>query len=146
MTGTLIDLGAVPETFKAQFVSIVGHPNAGKSTLMNHSWACRNNGITTNKAQTTRHRIMGVVTGSDFPKWSTAILQASRAALQAPGGDDASVRNALSDADVLLAVVDVANDARQQQQRQQQLASLGEGEGGEGAGEMDVRAPCPSRR
>jgi GTPase Era involved in 16S rRNA processing len=134
---TLIDLGAVPETFKAGFVSIVGHPNAGKSTLMNHLVGVPDLCITTNKAQTTRHRIMGVVTGSDFQvvySDTPGILE-PRYKLQEEMMQ--SVRNALSDADVLLAVVDVANDARQQQQRQQQLASLGEGEGGEGAGEMD---------
>lgn len=45
---------------KAGFVSIIGKPNAGKSTLMN-SLVGENLSIITPKAQTTRHRIMGIV-------------------------------------------------------------------------------------
>ena len=51
--------------FKSGFVSIVGKPNVGKSTLMN-ALVGENLSITTSKAQTTRHRIMGIMTGDDF--------------------------------------------------------------------------------
>ncbi|WP_422362314.1 GTPase Era [Reichenbachiella sp.] len=51
--------------FKSGFVSIVGKPNVGKSTLMN-ALVGDNLSIITSKAQTTRHRIMGVLTGDDF--------------------------------------------------------------------------------
>ncbi len=51
--------------FKAGFVNIIGNPNVGKSTLMN-SLVGENLAITTNKVQTTRHRIMGIVSSEDF--------------------------------------------------------------------------------
>ncbi len=50
---------------KAGFVSIVGKPNAGKSTLMN-SLVGEKMSIVTPKAQTTRHRILGIVNGEDY--------------------------------------------------------------------------------
>jgi GTPase len=51
--------------FKAGFVSIVGKPNVGKSSLMNKLMG-ENLSIITAKAQTTRHRIMGILNGADF--------------------------------------------------------------------------------
>lgn len=50
---------------KAGFVNIIGYPNVGKSTLMNALTGERLS-IITSKAQTTRHRIMGIVNGKDF--------------------------------------------------------------------------------
>ena len=50
---------------KAGFVNIVGNPNVGKSTLMNALVGERIS-IITSKAQTTRHRILGIVNGDDF--------------------------------------------------------------------------------
>lgn len=55
----------VPANHKAGFVSIVGKPNVGKSTLMNQMVGERLS-IITAKAQTTRHRIMGMINGPDF--------------------------------------------------------------------------------
>ncbi len=52
-------------THKAGFVNIIGRPNVGKSTLMN-VLVGENLAIITSKAQTTRHRIMGIVNGEDF--------------------------------------------------------------------------------
>jgi GTP-binding protein Era len=52
-------------THKAGFVSIVGKPNVGKSTLMNTLVGERLS-IITRKAQTTRHRIMGIISGPEF--------------------------------------------------------------------------------
>lgn len=51
--------------FKAGFVSIVGKPNVGKSSLMNKLMG-ENLSIITAKAQTTRHRIMGILNADDF--------------------------------------------------------------------------------
>jgi GTP-binding protein Era len=48
----------------AGFVNIIGNPNVGKSTLMNAFVGERS--IITSKAQTTRHRILGIVNGEDF--------------------------------------------------------------------------------
>jgi len=50
---------------RSGFVNIVGNPNVGKSTLMNRLVGERLS-IITSKAQTTRHRIMGIVNGEDF--------------------------------------------------------------------------------
>jgi GTP-binding protein Era len=50
---------------KAGFVSIIGKPNAGKSTLMN-ALVGEKMSIITPKAQTTRHRILGIVNGDDY--------------------------------------------------------------------------------
>ncbi|MCD4746015.1 MAG: GTPase Era [Bacteroidales bacterium] len=50
---------------KAGFVNIIGNPNVGKSTIMN-VLVGENLSIITSKAQTTRHRIMGIVNGKDF--------------------------------------------------------------------------------
>ncbi|MDA8923988.1 50S ribosome-binding GTPase, partial [Flavobacteriaceae bacterium] len=52
-------------THKAGFVSIVGNPNVGKSTLMN-AWVGERLSIITPKAQTTRHRILGILNADDY--------------------------------------------------------------------------------
>ncbi|MFM8431934.1 MAG: GTPase Era [Bacteroidota bacterium] len=52
-------------THRAGFVSIIGRPNVGKSTLMNRLIG-ENLSIVTHKAQTTRHRIKGILNGDDF--------------------------------------------------------------------------------
>ena len=49
---------------KSGFVNIIGNPNVGKSTLMN-ALVGKKLCIVTAKAQTTRHRIMGIVNGED---------------------------------------------------------------------------------
>ncbi len=52
-------------THKSGFVNIIGNPNVGKSTLMNELVGERLS-IITSKAQTTRHRILGIVNGEDY--------------------------------------------------------------------------------
>ena len=52
-------------THKSGFVNIIGNPNVGKSTLMN-AFVGERLSIITSKAQTTRHRILGIVNGEDF--------------------------------------------------------------------------------
>ena len=51
-------------THKAGFVNIIGNPNVGKSTLMN-ALVGEKLSIITSKAQTTRHRILGIVNDED---------------------------------------------------------------------------------
>lgn len=94
---------------KAGFVNIVGNPNVGKSTLMNDLVGERIS-IITSKAQTTRHRIMGIVNTDDYqivfsdtpgvlsPKYK---LQESMLSFS---------EGALVDADVLLYVTDVVEE------------------------------------
>lgn len=91
---------------KAGFVNIVGNPNVGKSTLMN-SLVGERLSIITAKAQTTRHRIMGIVNGEDFQ-----IVYSDTPGVLKPNYklQESMLRfstGALSDADVILYVTDV---------------------------------------
>jgi GTP-binding protein Era len=95
---------------KAGFVNIVGNPNVGKSTLMNALVGERLS-IITSKAQTTRHRIMGIVNGEDFQ-----IVYSDTPGVLKPNYKlqedmlNFSV-SALKDADILLYVTDVVESA-----------------------------------
>lgn len=97
------------QTHKSGFVNIVGNPNVGKSTLMNDLVGERLS-IITSKAQTTRHRITGIVNTPEYqivfsdtpgvlkPKYK---LQESMLSFS---------EEALTDADILLYVTDVVED------------------------------------
>ena len=94
---------------KAGFVNIVGNPNVGKSTLMNDLVGERIS-IITSKAQTTRHRIMGIVNTEDYQ-----IVFSDTPGVLAPKYKlQESMLNfsegALVDADILLYVTDVVED------------------------------------
>lgn len=95
---------------KAGFVNIVGNPNVGKSTLMNALVGERLS-IITSKAQTTRHRIMGIVNGEDFQMVysDTPGVLSPNYRLQEKMLEFS--RSALVDADVLLYVTDVTDSA-----------------------------------
>ena len=98
---------------KSGFVNILGNPNVGKSTIMN-ALVGEKLSIITSKAQTTRHRIMGIVNGEDFqivysdtpgilkPKYK---LQESMMSF---------VNMALTDADIILYVTDVKEEYREE--------------------------------
>ena len=91
--------------FKSGFVNIIGNPNVGKSTLMN-ALVGERLAIITAKAQTTRHRIMGIVGGEDFQivySDTPGILRPSYKLQESMMG---FVRGALKDADVILYVTD----------------------------------------
>jgi len=91
---------------KSGFVNIVGNPNVGKSTLMNALVGERLS-IITSKAQTTRHRIMGIVNGEDFQMVysDTPGVLSPNYRLQEKMLEFS--RSALVDADVLLYVTEV---------------------------------------
>ncbi|WP_432708128.1 GTPase Era [Pedobacter sp.] len=91
---------------KAGFVSIIGKPNVGKSTLMN-ALVGEKLSIITPKAQTTRHRILGIVNEEDYQ-----IVFSDTPGIIKPryGLQDSmmsSVKGALTDADLLLFVTDI---------------------------------------
>ncbi len=92
---------------KAGFVNIIGNPNVGKSTLMNALVGERLS-IITSKAQTTRHRIMGILNGDGFQ-----IVFSDTPGIIKPAYDlQASmmdfVKSALEDADLLIYMVEIA--------------------------------------
>ncbi len=99
-----------PADHKAGFVSIVGKPNVGKSTLMNQLVGERLS-IITSKAQTTRHRIMGILNGthdgqefqlvySDTPGIIKPLYKLQESMIS-------FVRGSIEDADVVLFVTDI---------------------------------------
>lgn len=94
---------------RAGFVNIVGNPNVGKSTLMNDLVGERIS-IITSKAQTTRHRIMGIVNTPDYQivYSDTPGVLKPKYKLQESMLDFAE--GALTDADILLYVTDVIED------------------------------------
>lgn len=91
--------------FKSGFVSIVGNPNVGKSTLMN-AMVGEKLSIVTAKAQTTRHRIMGIVNGEDFQIVYTDTPGILKPAYRLQQDMLDVVDGALADADVVLYVTD----------------------------------------
>lgn len=103
-----------PPEFRAGFVSIIGKPNVGKSTLMN-VLVGEKLSIITSKAQTTRHRIMGIMNGShegtpfqlvysDTPGVVTPAYKLHESMMT-------FVKGSLEDADVVLFVTEVGEKA-----------------------------------
>ena len=93
-------------THKAGFVNIIGSPNVGKSTLMNNLVGERLS-IITSKAQTTRHRILGIVNGKDFQIVYSDTPGVLNPKYKLHEGMMGFVGSALSDADILLVVTDI---------------------------------------
>jgi len=90
---------------KSGFVNIIGNPNVGKSTLMNALVGERLS-IITSKAQTTRHRILGIVSDSDFQIVFSDTPGILRPNYKLQESMMRSVSGAVSDADVILYVTD----------------------------------------
>ena len=108
---------------RAGFVNIIGNPNVGKSTLMN-ALVGENLSIVTAKAQTTRHRIMGIVNGEDWQivfSDTPGILMPSYA-LQESMLNFVDV--AIGDADVILYVTDVVEKKDKNAEYVEKLAQL----------------------
>lgn len=91
---------------KAGFVNIIGNPNVGKSTLMN-AFVGERLSIITSKAQTTRHRILGIVNGDDFQ----IIFSDTPGIIKPAYGLQESmmnfVKSAFEDADILIYMVEI---------------------------------------
>lgn len=90
---------------RSGFVNIIGNPNVGKSTLMNALVGERLS-IITSKAQTTRHRIMGIVDGEDFQIVYSDTPGILKPAYKLQESMMNFVRGAVDDADVILYVTD----------------------------------------
>ena len=91
---------------KAGFVNIIGNPNVGKSTLMN-SFVGERLSIITSKAQTTRHRILGIVNGEDFQMILSDTPGIIKPAYQLQESMMDFVKSAFEDADVLIYIVEL---------------------------------------
>ena len=95
---------------KSGFVNIIGNPNVGKSTLMN-ALVGEKLSIVTAKAQTTRHRIMGIVNGEDYQivfSDTPGILKPNYRLQQSMMN---FVDGAIGDADIILYVTDTVEKA-----------------------------------
>lgn len=102
------------ENFKSGFVSIIGKPNVGKSTLMN-AMVGEKLSIITSKAQTTRHRIMGMLTSDEFQ-----IIYSDTPGILEPEYELHKsmmkfVNESLEDADLILFVVDLMDKYENEQ-------------------------------
>ncbi|HEX9601084.1 MAG TPA: GTPase Era [Mariniflexile sp.] len=91
---------------KAGFVNIIGNPNVGKSTLMN-AFVGEKLSIITSKAQTTRHRILGIVNGDDFQMVLSDTPGIIKPAYELQESMMGFVKSAFEDADVLLYMVEI---------------------------------------
>lgn len=91
---------------KAGFVNIIGNPNVGKSTLMN-AFIGEKLSIITSKAQTTRHRILGIVNGDDFQVVLSDTPGIIKPAYELQESMMGFVKSAFEDADVLIYMVEI---------------------------------------
>ncbi len=89
---------------KAGYVNIIGKPNVGKSTLMN-ALVGEKISIITSKAQTTRHRILGIVNGEDFQ----IVFSDTPGIIKKPAYKMHEIMNQYIDADLILYVVDITD-------------------------------------
>jgi GTP-binding protein Era len=101
--------------FKSGFVNIIGNPNVGKSTLMNELVGERLS-IITAKAQTTRHRILGILNGKDFQVVFSDTPGIVKPVYKLHDNMMRFVRTAITDADVILYVTDVVEEQRKNEE------------------------------
>lgn len=109
---------------KSGFVNIIGNPNVGKSTLMNALVGERLS-IITSKAQTTRHRILGIVNGDDFQIVYSDTPGILKPNYKLQGSMMKFVQGALKDADILLYVTDVTEKPENRSEIVEKIALSG---------------------
>ena len=91
---------------KSGYVSIIGNPNVGKSTLMN-SWIGEKISIITSKAQTTRHRILGIINGEDFQVVLSDTPGVIKPNYQMQNSMMEFVKGAIEDSDILIYMIEI---------------------------------------
>ena len=91
---------------KSGFINIIGNPNVGKSTLMN-CFMGEKFSIITSKAQTTRHRILGIVNGDDFQLVFSDTPGILKPLYELQDSMMDFVKNALEDADILIYMIEI---------------------------------------
>ena len=91
---------------KAGFVNIIGNPNVGKSTLMN-AFVGEKLSIITSKAQTTRHRILGIVNEDDYQIVFSDTPGIIKPAYELQSSMMDFVKSAMDDADILIYMVEI---------------------------------------
>ncbi|NOU15963.1 MAG: GTPase Era [Bacteroidales bacterium] len=109
---------------KSGFVNIIGNPNVGKSTLMN-ALVGEKISIITKKAQTTRHRIMGIVNGEDFQIVYSDTPGVLKPAYKLQESMMRFVESALEDADVILYITDTFETPNKNQEFLDKIQKLG---------------------
>jgi GTP-binding protein Era len=103
----LFDLEDIPSDHKSGFVALIGRPNVGKSTLMN-TLLGQKVAIVSHRPQTTRNRILGIMTRSDFQIIFMDTPGIHRPKHQLGRYMVSSAQSAIPDADVILFMVDVS--------------------------------------
>ena len=109
---------------RAGFVNILGNPNVGKSTIMN-ALVGEKLSIITSKAQTTRHRIMGIVNGEDFQIVYSDTPGILKPRYKLQEAMMTFVNIALTDADVILYVTDVTEMPLSEKEYTERIRSSG---------------------
>src|SRR5699024_12497930 len=92
------------QKYRSGFVSIVRNPNVWKSTLMN-AFVGERLSIITSKAQTTRHRILGILNGDDFQVILSDTPGVIKPAYELQEHMMGFVKSAIDDADVLIYLI-----------------------------------------
>ncbi|MCH3939949.1 MAG: GTPase Era [Bacteroidales bacterium] len=111
------------EQHRAGFVNIIGNPNVGKSTLMN-ALVGEKLSIVTAKAQTTRHRIMGIVNTDDYQIVYSDTPGMLKPAYRLQRDMMSFVDTAIGDADIILYVTDVVEKPEKNKEYIEKLQKL----------------------
>jgi len=111
------------QVHKAGFVSIVGNPNVGKSTLMN-AWVGEKLSIITPKAQTTRHRILGILNAEDYQLVLSDTPGVIKPSYEMQSSMMDFVKTALEDADILIYMLEIGEKQMKDEQLFEKIQRL----------------------
>ena len=111
------------QVHKAGFVSIVGNPNVGKSTLMN-AWVGEKLSIITPKAQTTRHRILGILNAEYYQLVLSDTPGVIKPSYEMQSSMMDFVKTALEDADILIYMLEIGEKQMKDEQLFEKIQRL----------------------